>query len=95
MPSRLPRIKITLPEHTESTLRLFAAEVGKPPATVIAQLLTEMVPQLEGVIKIARATRAGNKAAADRALRHMVGDGMAEVLNDQQRELELARKGRK
>jgi hypothetical protein len=43
-----------------------------------------MVPQLEGLAKVARAARSGNQDAAKRALRHMIGDGMAEVITEMQ-----------
>ena len=64
-----------------------ADALGKPVATVTVDLLTEMIPQLEGITKMARAAKSGNKAAVKRALVHMVGDNMAELMSMQQPEL--------
>jgi hypothetical protein len=46
-----------------------------------------MLPQLQGLAKVARAAKSGNKAAAKKALVHMLGDGMAELMASQQPEL--------
>ena len=64
-----------------------ADALGKPVATETVDLLTEMIPQLEGITKMARAAKSGNKAAVKRALVHMVGDNMAELMSMQQPEL--------
>lgn len=95
MPTQKPRCNVTLEPHVRESLQAFADAVGKPVATVVANLLEEMVPQLDGLTKIAKATKAGNKAAATKALRHMMGDGMATLLQQHQRDLDLATKGRK
>jgi len=95
MPTKLPRLQVTLPTHVRDSIEAFADAMGKPTATVVSQLLEEMVPQLDGLTKIAKAAKEGNKAAAKRALRHMVGDGMAQILDSHQRELDLARKGKR
>lgn len=87
MPSQKPRVAVTIDPATDSALDALAEVLGKPKATVIADLLQEMLPQLEGITKIARATKAGNTAAAKRALVHMVGDGMAEILTGQQKDM--------
>jgi hypothetical protein len=61
-----------------------AEAVGKPASRVVVELLTEMIPQLHGIAKMARAAKSGNKAAVKRALVHMVGDNMAEMMAMQQ-----------
>jgi hypothetical protein len=74
---------LTLKPEVERAVFDLADAVGKPAATVVAGLLEEMVPQLEGLAKVARATKAGNTAAAKRAMSHMFGDMLAEQLLDQ------------
>jgi hypothetical protein len=83
MPSQRPRVALTLSAETYAAIFDLADAVGKPAATVVAGLLDEMVPQLEGLAKVARATKAGNTAAAKRAMTHMFGDMLAEQLIDQ------------
>lgn len=95
MPTQKPRCNVTLKPHVRDALQAFSDEVGKPVATVVANLLEEMVPQLDGLTKIAKATKAGNKSAATKALRHLMGDGMANLLQQHQRELDLAGKAKK
>ena len=87
MPTKQRRMALTLKPHVEAALFDFAEAIGKPAATLAAELLEEMVPQLEDLAKIARHTKAGNKAAAKRALTHMVGDGLAELMQQTQPEL--------
>lgn len=82
---------LTLSDECAEALNDLADALGKPASTVAAELLHEMVPQLEGLAKYARHAKAGNKAAAKRALVHLIGDGMAEVISDQQRDLKLKR----
>ena len=95
MPTQKPRCNITLEPHVRDSLQALADAVGKPLATVVSDLLEEMVPQFDGLAKVARATKAGNQAAAKRALRNLVGDGMADLLNQHQRELDLVTKGKR
>ena len=87
MPSKRPRMALTLPDDLKTILDDLADAVGKPASKVVTELLQEMAPQLQGLAKIARATKAGNKAAAKRALIHTLGDGMAQLLMAQQDEL--------
>jgi hypothetical protein len=61
--------------------------LGKPASTLAVELLTEMIPQMEGIAKWARAAKSGNKAAAKRAVAHMVGDQLAEMMALAQPEL--------
>lgn len=74
---------LTLTPEVEAALFDLADAVGKPAATVAVELLREMAPQLHDLAKISRLAKEGKASAAKRALRHMVGDAMAEVLHDQ------------
>lgn len=87
MPSHRKRMALTLPDPVSEALSTLAAAVGKPVATVAVELLTEMAPQMLDLAKIARAQKAGNQAAAKRAVQHMLGDALAEVMSTQQPEL--------
>lgn len=80
MPTQKPRIAVTLDPKADRALDNLAEAMGKPKATIVSELLLEMVPQLEGLAKISRAAKAGNKAAAKRALRHLMGDAFAEAV---------------
>ena len=95
MPSRNPRLFLTLPPDVRAAVDDLADALGKPSSTVVTQLLEEMVPQLEGLAKIARASKAGNRAAAKRALQHMLGEGLAEALTDQAEMFKAAEKARR
>lgn len=95
MPSQKPRMALTLPEDVYAAIHGLADAVGKPASKVVTELLQEMVPQLEGLAKIARAGKAGNKAEAKRALQHMFGDSMAELMSAEQPGLFGKPKGKK
>jgi hypothetical protein len=95
MPSQKPRLALTLEGELKATIDGLAAALGKPASRVVVELLTEMIPQLQGLTKFTVAAKSGNKAATKRALVHMMGDSMAEMMTMQQRELDLARKGKK
>jgi hypothetical protein len=86
---------LTLPEDVHAAIHDLADAVGKPASKVVTELLQEMVPQLVDLAKISRAARAGNNAAAKRALQHMLGDALAEAMTAQQPELFATPKGRK
>jgi hypothetical protein len=92
MPSQKPRLALTLPPELQVALSNFAEAVGKPVSAITVEMLVELIPQFEGLTKVAIAAKSGNKAAVKKALVHMVGDNMAEMMAMQQRELDLARK---
>lgn len=92
MPTRKTRMALTLPDELSAALDDLADALQKPAATLATELLTEMIPQIEGIAKIARHSKSGNKAAAKRALVHMVGDNMAELMTMQQPELFKAKR---
>ena len=87
MPSQKPRIALTLPPELAKAVNEMAEALEKPAATLLVEMLVELIPQLEGITKMARAAKTGNKAAVKRALVHMVGDNMAAMLSAQQPEL--------
>lgn len=81
------RVALTLPPELLEALDGLATALGRPMATVVSETLVELIPQFEGLTKLAIASKAGNKAAAKRALVHMLGDNMAEMMQMQQPEL--------
>lgn len=95
MPTQKPRMALTLPPELFKAVHEMADALGRPASTVLVEMLVELIPQLEGITRMAIAAKSGNKAAVKRALVHMVGDNMAELMTMQQRELDLARKGKK
>jgi hypothetical protein len=80
LPTRKPRVALSLPPDLEDVLRELSAASDKPLATVIVDLLKELQPALGDLAKIVRAAKSGKKAAAKRALQHMVGNALAEQL---------------
>lgn len=94
MPSTRPRMALTLSPELHATIHDLADAMGKPAATVVTGLLEEMAPQLEGIAKVARAAKAGNKVAAKRAIQHMLGDAFADVMAATQPDL-FGKKGGK
>ncbi len=80
MPNVSPRIAITPSVELKATLEELALVLEKPTATLIVDLLNEMQPQLLDLTKIFRHAKAGKSAAAKRALRHMMGNALAEQL---------------
>jgi hypothetical protein len=87
MPSQKPRLALTLPPELEVALSDYAEAVGKPVSAATVEMLVQLIPQFEGLTKFAIAAKSGNKAAAKRALVHMVGDNMAELMQMQQADL--------
>lgn len=87
MPTQKPRIALTLEPHVAAAIHDLADAVGKPAATVVAQLLEEMVEQISGLATINRAALAGNRSAVKAALRDMVGDTVAELMTATQGDL--------
>jgi predicted transcriptional regulator len=77
MPSQKARMALTLPDDVRDAISDLADAMDKPASKVVTDLLQEMVPQLQGLAKVVRASKAGNKAAAKRALAHMMGDNFA------------------
>jgi len=78
---------LSLAEDTRAAVAELAAAMGKPPATVVADLLNDMVPQLLEFAKFARAIQSGNLDAGKRALRHIFGSEMAGIMKELQPDL--------
>jgi predicted DNA-binding protein len=95
VPTKQRRMALTLKPNVEVALFDLADALGKPAATVASEILEEMVPQLEGLAKFARASKAGNKLAAKRALTHMLGDSMADLMAQVQPDMFPKSGGRK
>lgn len=84
MPTNKRRLPLSLTPELDAALTDLAEATGKGRATVAMELLTEMIPQLVDLAKIARHLKAGRKGAAKTALQHMVGNAMAEVMTQQE-----------
>lgn len=80
MPTTRHRINLTPSDELKAALEGLARAAEKPVSTVVTDLLTEMIPQLQDLAKVLSAAKAGKKAAAKRALQHMVGNALAEQL---------------
>lgn len=94
MPSKLPRLALTLPEHVRAAVDDVADAMGKPSSKVVTELLEEMVPHLEAIAKVARALKAGDKPAAKRAVSHAYGDAFASLMLEAQADMfQKAKKG--
>jgi hypothetical protein len=83
MPSKKPRVALILEDDLLFAIAELADAQDKPITTTIVELLKEIQPQIEGLAKLIRHAREGNKVAAKRALSHMVGDSLASVLSQQ------------
>lgn len=94
MPQKL-RTALTLPDDLRDALADLAEVMGKPITAVTVDLLVEILPQIQGMVKLNRAIKSGNKATAKRALVEMVGKEMADVMSSQQKELFKAKRSRK
>lgn len=80
MSYRQERIAITPSPELKAALQELSEATGQPVSRVIAGLLQEMIPQLHDIAKVTRYARDGKKAAAKRALQHMVGNALAEQI---------------
>lgn len=89
MPTTKPRLYVTLPDDLRDDLQALAAVQEKPISTTVVDLLRELQPQIQGLAKLIGHAKAGNRAAAKKTLAHMVGDTLADVLQ-QQMELHTA-----
>jgi hypothetical protein len=83
MPSKNPRLALTVPPALKQALDELAEAQGIPTAKVVVGLLAEMETQIRDLAKYARLVRAGETAAAKRSLQHMFGNALAEVMQDQ------------
>ena len=80
MPTTKPRIALTPPAELKAILDDLAAVLDRPTSAVIVGLLIEMQPQLVDLTRYLRHAKEGKKAAAKRALQHLLGNALAEQL---------------
>lgn len=83
MPTLKPRVAVSLPPDVRAAVRDLAQASDKAESRLIQDLLTEMAPQLRDLAKLIRAAKSGRKAAAQKALRDLVGGSLAEVMIEQ------------
>ena len=93
MPSRKPRLALTVPDELMEALTALGKATGKPASAVTVEMLMETLPVIVGTTKMIIQAKAGNKAGVKRTLTHMVGDQAAAMLLSMQTELPL--KGKK
>ena len=94
MPSKHPRLALTLPPSLREALEDLAEAQGVPASKVVVGLLSEMETQIRDLAKYSRLVQSGQHSAAKRALQHLLGNAMAEVITEQL-PLPEAAKGRK
>lgn len=92
---RRTRMALTVPDDLRDCLDDLALALEKPAATLAVDFLREMIPQFQGLAKMARAAKSGDKAAAKRALVHMVGNNLAEMMAATQPDMFPAKKAKK
>lgn len=87
MPTTKPRIGIVATPATVAALDDLADASGKTRATVAAELLAEIAPQLHDTARFLRSVKAGKTQAARKALQDLVGAAVAEVMEANQPDL--------
>jgi uncharacterized protein (DUF305 family) len=92
---RRTRMALTVPDDLRDCLDDLAEALEKPAATLAVEFLREMIPQFQALAKMARAAKRGDKAAIKRALVHMVGDNLAEMMAAQQPDMFPPKKAKK
>ena len=95
MPTIQRRMALTLPPDVEAAVFDLADALGKPASKVVTELLQECIPQLEGLAKMARFAKAGNRAAVNQTLQHMIGNTAAALITSQQDDLFSKKKAKK
>jgi hypothetical protein len=85
MGTLLRRIQISLPESLEEVLSELAEIQERPMSKIVVSLLSEMEPQLRDMVEYTRHMKAGRLEDAKRAIVHMIGNGMAELLVDEKK----------
>lgn len=93
MPSRKPRLALTVPDELMEALTALGKAAGKPASAVTVDMLIETLPIIETTTKMLLQAKAGNRAGMKRTLAHLVGDQAAAMLLSMQTELPL--KGKK
>lgn len=95
MKQRSRRMALSLKPDLEAALFDLADALDKPAATLATELLSEMIPQLEGMAKFARLAKQGKQAAAKKALSHAIGDSLAALLVEDRQMLLPGTRGKK
>ena len=82
MPSKNRRVALTVPDDLMALLKRLADLHGQPVSAFVVATLQEMQPELEGVARIMEAARSGKEGAQREAVRHMIGDALAGMLQE-------------
>lgn len=85
MPSKKPRIALTVPDDVMVVLKECADLQGKPVSALIVDTLREMLPTFVGLVNVTKAVKANNEEAVRTAVRDMLGDSLATILLEQNR----------
>lgn len=80
MPSKNRRVALTVPDDLMALLQRLADLHGLAVSAFVVSTLQEMQPELEGVAKILEAAKSGKVGAQREAVRHMIGDALAGML---------------
>lgn len=79
MPSRKPRLFLTLPPDVREALDEYARVSGKATATVVTELVTGLIPQIKQMTEMMQALASGNLQAVQQASHRMFAEGAAEA----------------
>ncbi len=83
--SKQIRMAITLDDETRYVIEEFARAVDKPASTLVREFLVEMRPQFRDLTKYAIALKKGQKSKAQKAMRDLVGNTIAEQIEQDRR----------
>lgn len=78
------RLMLAVPPDLDKTIDRLAEVTGKPRATLVIDLLSEMRTSLDDLARVLVNVRQGRTTAARRALQHMMGNAFADVMASQQ-----------
>lgn len=94
MGTKLRRIQVSLPDDLADALADLADAEEKPISKIIVALLDQFKPQIPTMAEVARSLKAGNRDQAIRAVQHLYGDALADLIR-QDRASEQAEKTQK
>lgn len=83
MATKHRRVTISLPPEVDKAVVALAAGQGIPHSKVITNILLEFVPTMNGLAKMMNQIKAGQSAQAKDTMRHMFGDNLASMLQEQ------------
>ncbi len=81
------RISLTLPPMLEAALYDLAQASGRPVSVVTVELLRPMIPSIIDLAKMTRLVKQGRTEAAKRAIRTILADGGADLVEGKQPDL--------